>query len=669
MSNHQLEDDAISNIEGSSLFSDGDSEIIDSPTDGYFSQRQHPQQLFVENDTSSKAQEAVSSPARPSHSQDLPTSSRPPTWATEQTPLLDAGPAPPDYYAATADRRANDGHVRDNLTYGSISEEHSEPRTAHTPRVLLQAGFFGTHRTPQSMIGTRQHIDEESQLTAGGKPKRKKCWRMRIGSRSKRCLGILLAVALITVVIVFGIRRSKNDNNVGKTPEDSIPSPIQPEDPNGSPDEALPVPSPLPGCTYSTRPKLWQYDFHGISNFTFEEALTPPSSQYRLGGNIWIRAAPEYQTADIKVTMSFVTTAGLKVLDPRAELSHDSIKVGFPVVEQAEPYTSYESCLELGIAIDVRSGLSLDQWTAMANNFNIIVLAPTFGPSDIDVERQPSIASTSIFDTSTFVTSSGTIDAAYWSSRRAIINTDSGSIHGRYALRDLLSITTKAGSVAIDVDPKKADKDKPVAAVFKAVSKSGSIRASFPIKDELPKREYDTTVESTSGSISGSYIHGTHSTFRCQSGAIVATIIPFNSSAGSQLRTSTGSGSTSLQILTPYDGGALKHMHSKHDSTQGSGSIVLRYPDEWEGILIAMATSGSIIVHGHNVKTDRVIDVLSSFKKVVGRKGVGGSLVEVSTRSGSIDLGIGVETESRSFLKRLMRMLELAFGWSQWEEP
>lgn len=123
----------------------------DSPADGYFTQRPFPESEYVENssvtaEAEAKAREAAesrasSSQAQPSSQTTSPTSAtRSPVWgdADEHTPLLDAGPAPPDYAAATAHRRAGSESSDESVnqaqspvrSYGSIGgSESNEART------------------------------------------------------------------------------------------------------------------------------------------------------------------------------------------------------------------------------------------------------------------------------------------------------------------------------------------------------------------------------------------------------------------------------------------------------------------------------------------------------------------------------------------------------------
>lgn len=135
------EEDFLSDSDHDSLYSDAD-----SPSDGYFTQRPFPESQFVENSTitaeaDAKAREAAasrapSSQAQPSSQNVSPASpTRSPIWenADEHTPLLDAGPAPPDYAAATAHRRAGSQFSEDSAdqaqspprSYGSIASPTS----------------------------------------------------------------------------------------------------------------------------------------------------------------------------------------------------------------------------------------------------------------------------------------------------------------------------------------------------------------------------------------------------------------------------------------------------------------------------------------------------------------------------------------------------------------
>ena len=127
--------------------SDSEESLLNSPADGYFSPRNHPQETFIPNpavgqqdssEAEAKAEEAAAERSREQLQTTRSSASSAPRaaphssaeqrhrWpaAGERTPLLDAGPAPPDYAAATAGRR------RERASFGE-----------HHP--LVRNGLFG----------------------------------------------------------------------------------------------------------------------------------------------------------------------------------------------------------------------------------------------------------------------------------------------------------------------------------------------------------------------------------------------------------------------------------------------------------------------------------------------------------------------------------------------
>lgn len=166
------DDDHNSLFDNSSLYSDADVRAgaeadadAESPADGYFTQRPFPESQFVENssiaaEAETKAREAAenratSSQAQPSSQTISPTSAtRSSVWenANEHTPLLDAGPAPPDYAAATAHRRAE----------SSQSEHATLPPTSPTRS-------YGSMASPANGDAAPQQHDDERQWPFGSR--------------------------------------------------------------------------------------------------------------------------------------------------------------------------------------------------------------------------------------------------------------------------------------------------------------------------------------------------------------------------------------------------------------------------------------------------------------------------------------------------------------------
>ena len=250
----------------------------------------------------------------------------------------------------------------------------------------------------------------------------------------------------------------------------------------------------------------------------------------------------------------------------------------------------------------------------------------------------------SVRNSTEFTTIQGNVSVAYWSSRDTTIDVVSGSISGTYALRDVLSIKTRSGSINVDVKPRAVDELAPAPADFVAATTSGSIVARFPIFGsvaDIPEREYRTRTETNSGAISGTYILGSVSTFKTTSGSITADVLPYSAdSYSSSLRTQTRSGHTNVNVLSPFVTGdrALSRLRSSHKSL--SSGLTLKYPQEWEGLIAGGTLSGSLTVQGKDV---RVLDLKKGpvGTKIRARKGYGQSRLDFSATSGSVDLIVG----------------------------
>ncbi|KAJ9660030.1 hypothetical protein H2201_007071 [Coniosporium apollinis] len=224
--------------------------------------------------------------------------------------------------------------------------------------------------------------------------------------------------------------------------------------------------------------------------------------------------------------------------------------------------------------------------------------------------------------------------------RRTIINVGTGSVSGKYALRDYLSIRTTTGSISITVDPQPADPASPKPAVFEAYAKRGSIRVDFPTRGTIPDREYEVTVHSDTGSISGTFIHGRHTSLSATTGSISAKILPCGAGNASELRTEALTGATTVTLLAPYKdpGTVMGGLESSHKSK--SGSMKLVYPQEWEGTVEGRTASGSVGLHGRDLEVVRE-DKGWVGKHVVAKKGKGNSRMTFDVVSGSVTAQIG----------------------------
>jgi hypothetical protein len=210
--------------------------------------------------------------------------------------------------------------------------------------------------------------------------------------------------------------------------------------------------------------------------------------------------------------------------------------------------------------------------------------------------------------------------------RKRRILTGSQSLSAEFDLLDLLSIHSTSGSLNIGIHPQPADKETPVPAEVSIISQSGSINVDFPTFS-IPEREYHVSISSQSGGIDGSILHGRRTSLATRSGSINVRL--HLAAEESDLQAENGSGSQDITVLNT--GKNIKAMSSTHSST--SGSLNLRYPREWEGMIEGHTLSGSSGFYGGGV------DVIRRSKNyVLAKKGNGNSTLRFRTGSGSVNV-------------------------------
>jgi hypothetical protein len=275
-------------------------------------------------------------------------------------------------------------------------------------------------------------------------------------------------------------------------------------------------------------------------------------------------------------------------------------------------------CLRVHIDVFVAPGLSLE--TFDINSF----LLP------LDLEKLDTVVTNYTKITSNF----GSLHAGLLDSRKTYIDLRFGSVHGDYALRDLLSIKTSAGSIDAVVHPKDADKDDPVPADLIINTQMGSAKIDTVLTD-LPERDYRLRAETGTGSIYGTFVHGLKTTMVTRLGSMNIKLLPAaNESAGeTRLATESANGLTDITVLSPlYD--PAPAIRSHHEAKLGS--INLKYPQEWEGSIKAETMMGSVSLSGKDVKI-----IKKTATSVKAEKGDGDSSLLVETINGSVDLTVG----------------------------
>ena len=205
------------------------------------------------------------------------------------------------------------------------------------------------------------------------------------------------------------------------------------------------------------------------------------------------------------------------------------------------------------------------------------------------------------------------------------------------------TVTTPSRSLPNDADN----------AVLLARTVTGSIALSLaPDAAPPPRRNYSSTVATTSGAISGTYLFGSSARFSAAAGSIHATLLPVdvhgldrnggdtgngnttaagNATAPARLATEAKHGSTTVRFSRPL---GRKRVEGRH--TAVTGRIEVHYPHDWQGQVSATATVGDVDVTGSGVTvTKRAWGVVEAVKggpalgRIDARSDVGGVLVSI----------------------------------------
>ena len=318
----------------------------------------------------------------------------------------------------------------------------------------------------------------------------------------------------------------------------------------------------------------------------------------------------------------------------------ESLRLNTPTSSDSDQ----KACMELDISIWFRPGAQLEHLEIATEHLDVKIEPGLFPPSH-DTFLSGQDQAYYISNTTDFIAVSGGLSAAYWESgRETRIDLISGSVSGRFALRDLLSVKTRSGAININVEPKLENPTDPQPASFVADTLSGSIKAIFPVSaaiEEIPPRLYHTKIESKSGSVKGNYIHGLNTDILTVSGSIDVNVLPYSAnSTGSWLRTESTGGRIGVTVLPSYQDSqsVIGHLRSVHKTK--SGSVHIKYPQQWEGKIEAVTMTGSVGLHGRDV------EVLKRWSgpvgaHVVAKKGNATSAMDLGTTSGSVNAIIG----------------------------
>ncbi|KAJ4337793.1 hypothetical protein N0V95_008225 [Ascochyta clinopodiicola] len=381
-------------------------------------------------------------------------------------------------------------------------------------------------------------------------------------------------------------------------------------------------------CGKKYNVKTEEHNLGSTNAVKIKEAMHQLDGPYkRIQGWIHITKAPASQAAGtVQARMSYAVSPSVNVDSIKYALAPDGLTIGDPSrVPGLKGVPAGSACLGMSIVLYMAPGAALETLEIEATHLGMQI------HSGVEF---------SVTNTTTIALTSGTLDAASLDSREIRLRTTSGSVSGKYALSNLLIVDTKTGSVNINVKPKAEAAGESEPAVFRASSHSGSMRIDFERK-HIPERDYQIHLNTTVGSVDGTFIHGSKTEIHSVAGSVTADILPFMSGAySSTLETSTHSGQMNVTLRTPYKakGVPMKGLTSIHKSI--SGGMGLKYPKEWQGKIDGTSLSGELHLQGRELQLVSENDTPGK-NHVEARKGDGGSEILFDTVSGRCDVRVG----------------------------
>ncbi|KUJ14797.1 uncharacterized protein LY89DRAFT_720265 [Mollisia scopiformis] len=578
-----------------------------------------------------------------------------------------------------------------------LSPRETEGQRYRTfPEHHLERGFL-PGREPESMGGPVEHEEEHEQesnettpLTNEPKP-----------ARLSVCRGIakkILLIALFVVVVVSLISAlAGGSSNKTKDPSEDDPS----KDPSKSPVDDMPPP-PIdadgPYCSIAKyKNDAVTYEFPVGKDLTvLQTTHGDQGSKDRsvsTAGEIRLRRLPKdsmhgsraYFTLDVHVSdpelvvikswdedsrMLKISTPRYAPLGPGQHCVSVGITAWFPEDAEFNELLFESVTLTMRVMDDIK--VKVTGWSRFSSLAGQVIFPTISVPLSHEVfDDDASIVPTLKYEHP-------------FSSRRILIETESGSITGTYPLMDFLGLDSQAGQISVDVIPHKVLESAPAPADLEVKTSSGSIKVNCPIRYVPPPRNYITHVHSSAGSVDGSFYLGSLSSFGTSAGGIRIDGLPVLQACSTNNRdknerpnvfeTRTVSGGTKVQVLDPIFISALtpaeqpkpqpvqkerpgpwapigdgdphiitppnvvldqnllvidprtQYSKKKLDSlksvhSSNAASVEVSYPENWVGTLHAKSVSGSITVTGDDIRIIRERKGFAS-KEILARKGV-----------------------------------------------
>ncbi|KAI0451824.1 hypothetical protein F5B21DRAFT_363096 [Xylaria acuta] len=611
----------------------------------------------------------------------LPSRAGSPSVYSEAPPAYSPSPFPP-------------------ISSGSATTQQDRPRNYRTFGIsrIMGAPEVESERLlgsqPESMGAP---VDEER----GTAPVWARCVRGRLPKWLSWKYALLALVALIvSIAFLSGIssssHHSKGDDTgtrpafpVGGEPEAQLPGDDDPGD-SESPHEPV-SPGSLfqsPYCEgqqHRYDDQILSLDFERSRNLTFREKgyKNSGSMSVRVGGQIDIRRLNE-EDNDSRMVLEIATNDPFLRLYTSLDANLQEVKINIPeAFESTVP--GQRPCVEIRGTVWVPEDGELTILSLRAIHLGISLLddlsLKVADYTDLtsvagDIKAAASKSASNGKDLGALVSNPDyrfvpAKNSWAFNSRIIEVHTTSGNIEGNWPLYDMLGLHSTSGHQQVSITPQGEFETDAKSAVLSLSTVSGTISATEPVHEvsRIPRRDYLVDVKSTSGSVRGAFAFSGGITVHTTASDVSLDLLPvinvdkLTTQNPAQLETVTTSGATAVRVLEPVffdDNGkavaadvsgstvtdmasrALDCLEAKHKST--SGSIGLRYPQSWEGLLYAQTTSGRLAAKGKDLK---IIKYTGGWpgSKMEARKGAVGkkSTIEVHALLGGMDAVIGDE--------------------------
>jgi DUF4097 and DUF4098 domain-containing protein YvlB len=401
---------------------------------------------------------------------------------------------------------------------------------------------------------------------------------------------------------------------------------VQPPSPTQS-KQVFPIRWPA-FCGKEYNVKVEEYDFGTSKELDIQEAIHQLDKSYKkvYGWIHMVRAPANQAPGTIQARLSYAASPSVNIDMIKRSATTTGLIIGDPTYADGfDGVHKGSACLGMSLVIYMAAGVEIETLNVAATHMGMQIHQGV----DFSVKNSTRISLTK-----------GTLDAAGFNSRETHLQTISGSISGLYSLLDLVTVTSKSGSINIEVEPKPATTGSSPSAIFMVDAHSSSVRTDFKRK-HIPSRDYQVYINTTVGSVDGTFIHGSRTEINSVAGFVNADLLPYHSGDyASAINTHTQSGQTSVTLRSPYKAKnvAMTGLTSTHKTT--SGELDLTYPQEWVGHVNGTSMSGALHLEGKDLELLGENDEPGK-NHVEAKKGDGSGKMQFDTVSGECKIRIG----------------------------